>query len=152
VAHTPPARPRVRHAPHQPSVPTLTRKEIIERDTTRKESRAAAIAPAAAADGGDGGGDGGGGDAASGQGDEDEGPRRGVTRPPSLPRRREGGRRRRAGQGAAGGEKEKVSLLWAALSPGTIAMVALGMKHSDYTNLCAHRMRPAARTGREIWI
>ena len=60
-----------------PSVPTLTRKEIIERDTTRKESRAAAIAPAAAADGGDGGGDGGrgGSDAASGQGDEDEGSR-----------------------------------------------------------------------------
>ena len=58
-----------------PSVPTLTRKEIIERDTTRKVSRAAAIAPAAAADGGDGGGDGGGGDAASGQGDEDEGSR-----------------------------------------------------------------------------
>ncbi len=58
-----------------PSVPTLTRKEIIERDTTRKESRTAAIAPAAAADGGDGGGDGGGGDAASGQGDEDEGSR-----------------------------------------------------------------------------
>ncbi len=58
-----------------PSVPTLTRKEIIERDTTRKESRAAAIAPAAAADGGDGGGDGGRGDTASGQGDEDEGSR-----------------------------------------------------------------------------
>ena len=57
-----------------PSVSTLTRKEIIERDTTRKESRAAAIA-AAAADGGDGGGDGGGGDAASGQGDEDKGSR-----------------------------------------------------------------------------
>ncbi len=37
----------------------LSRKEIIERDTTRKESRAAAIARAAAADGGDGGGDGG---------------------------------------------------------------------------------------------
>ncbi len=57
------------------SVPTLTRKEIIEHDTARKESRAAAIAPAAAADrdGGDGGGDGGGGDAASGQGDEDKG-------------------------------------------------------------------------------
>ena len=54
---------------------TLTRKEIIEHDTTRKESSAAAIAPAAAADGGDGGGDGGGGDAASGQGDEDEGSR-----------------------------------------------------------------------------
>jgi hypothetical protein len=54
------------------SAPMLTRKEIIERDTTRKESRAAAIAAAAAADGGDGGGDGGG-DAASGQGDEDEG-------------------------------------------------------------------------------
>ena len=29
-----------------PSVPTLTRKEIIERDTTRKESRTAAIARA----------------------------------------------------------------------------------------------------------
>jgi hypothetical protein len=60
-----------------PSVPTLTRKEIIEHDTTRKESRAAAIAPAAAADGGDCGGDGsrGGGDAASGQGDEDGGSR-----------------------------------------------------------------------------
>ncbi len=58
-------------------VPTLTRKEIIEHNTTRKESRTAAIAPAAAADGGDGGGDGGrgGGDAASGQGDEDEGSR-----------------------------------------------------------------------------
>ena len=36
-----------------PSAPTLTRKEIIERDTA-----------VAAADGGDGGGDGGGGDAA----------------------------------------------------------------------------------------
>ena len=60
-----------------PSSPTLTRKEIIERDTTRKESRAAAIARAAAADGGDGGGDGGrgGSDAASGQGDKDEGSR-----------------------------------------------------------------------------
>jgi hypothetical protein len=57
------------------SAPTLTRKEIIERDTTRKESRAAAIAAAADADGGDGCGDGGGGDAASGQGDEDEGSR-----------------------------------------------------------------------------
>jgi hypothetical protein len=58
-----------------PSVPTLTRKEIIERDTTRKESSAAAIAGAAAADGGDGGGDGGrgGSDAASGQDDKDEG-------------------------------------------------------------------------------
>ncbi len=56
-----------------PSAPTLTRKEIIEHDTTRKESRAAAIAAAAAADGSDGGGDGGGGDAASGQDDEDEG-------------------------------------------------------------------------------
>ena len=41
------------------SAPTLTRKEIIERSTTRKESRAAAITRAAAADGGDGGGDGG---------------------------------------------------------------------------------------------
>jgi len=60
-----------------PSVPTLTRKEIIEHNTTRKESHAAAIARAAAADGGDGGGDGGrgGSDAASGQGDEDEGSR-----------------------------------------------------------------------------
>ena len=56
-----------------PSVPTLTRKEIIERNTTRKESRATAIARAAAADGGDGGR--GGSDAASGQGDEDEGSR-----------------------------------------------------------------------------
>ncbi len=53
-----------------PSVPTLTRKEIIERDTTRKETRPPAIAPPAAADGGDGGGD-----AASGQGDKDEGSR-----------------------------------------------------------------------------
>jgi hypothetical protein len=59
-------------------------------------------------------------------------------RPPSRPRRREGGRRRLEGLGAAGREKEEVSLLWAALSPGTIAMVARGMKHSDYTNLCAH--------------
>ncbi len=42
-----------------PSAPTLTRKEIIEHDTTRKEARAAAIAAAAAPDGGDGGGDGG---------------------------------------------------------------------------------------------
>ena len=40
------------------------------------------------------------------------------------------GRRRLEGQGAAGGEKEEVSLLWAALSPGTIAMVARGIKHS----------------------
>ncbi len=68
------------------SAPTLTRKEIIEHDTTRKEARAAAIAAAAAAaadggdggcdggcdGGGDGGSDGGGDDAASGQGDEDE--------------------------------------------------------------------------------
>ncbi len=56
------------------SAPTLTKKEIIERDTIRKESRTAAIA-SATADGGDGGGDGGGGDAALGQGDEDEGSR-----------------------------------------------------------------------------
>jgi hypothetical protein len=71
------------------SAPTLTRKEIIEHNTTRKEARAAAIAAAAAADsgdgsgdgvgdgGGEGGGDGGGDDAAFklGQGDEDEGSR-----------------------------------------------------------------------------
>jgi hypothetical protein len=71
-----------------PSAPTLTRKEIIERDSSRKEARAAAIAAAAAAaadggddgsggGGGDGGGDGGGGDAdgedaALGQNGEDE--------------------------------------------------------------------------------
>jgi hypothetical protein len=64
------------------SAPTLTRKEIIERDTARNEARAAAIAAAAAAaaDSGDSGGDGGGDrdggvdgdDAASGHGDEDE--------------------------------------------------------------------------------
>jgi hypothetical protein len=44
-----------------PSAPALTRKEIIKRDTARKEARAAAIAAAdAAADGGgDRGGDGG---------------------------------------------------------------------------------------------
>jgi hypothetical protein len=58
-----------------PSAPTLTRKEIIEHDTKRKEYRAAAIAAAAAADGGDGGGNCGGGDAALGQCDEDEGSR-----------------------------------------------------------------------------
>jgi hypothetical protein len=52
-----------------PSAPKLTRKEIIKRDTTRKEARAAAITIAAAADGSDGGGD----DAASGQDDEGEG-------------------------------------------------------------------------------
>ncbi len=63
------------------SAPTLTRKDIMERDTTRIEARAA-IAAAAAADGcdgggdgggdsGDGGGDGGGDDAALGQGDKD---------------------------------------------------------------------------------
>ena len=57
------------------SAPTLTRKEIIKHDTTRKEASSAAIAAAAAADGGDGGGNGGGGDAASGQGDKDEGSR-----------------------------------------------------------------------------
>ncbi len=56
-----------------PSAPTLTKKEIIDRDTARKEACAAAIAAAAAAaadDGGDGsgGGDGGGGD---GGGDAD---------------------------------------------------------------------------------
>jgi hypothetical protein len=47
-----------------PSAPTLVRKEIIEHNTTRKESRAAAIAAAAAADdgGGDSGGDSGGDD------------------------------------------------------------------------------------------
>ncbi len=57
-----------------PSAPTLTRKEIIERDTTRKEARAAAVAAAAAAadGGGDSGDDGGGGDDAAGHGDEDE--------------------------------------------------------------------------------
>jgi hypothetical protein len=59
------------------SAPTLTRKEIIERDTARKGARAAAAAAtaaaAAAADGGgDSGGDGGGDDDASGHGDEDE--------------------------------------------------------------------------------
>ncbi len=132
-----------------PSAPTLTRKEIIEHDTTRKESRAAAIAPAAAADGGNDGRDGGrgGSDAASGQGDKDEA--RGSRGHPACraAAKAAGGaaqgkappaRRRSAGQGAAGGEKEEVCLLWAALSPGIIAMVARGMKHSDYTNLCAH--------------
>ncbi len=59
-------------APGAQSAPMLTRKEIIEHNTTRKESSASAIAPAAAADGGS---DGGGGDTASGQGDEDEGSR-----------------------------------------------------------------------------
>ncbi len=75
MAHTPPARPRVltNLEGSAPSAPTLTRKEIIERDITRKASRAAAIVAAAAADGGDGCGDGGVCDAASGQGDEDEG-------------------------------------------------------------------------------
>jgi hypothetical protein len=64
-----------------PSAPTLTRKEIIECDTARKEASTAAIAAAAAAaaaDGGDscgdgcGGGGGDGDDAASGHGDENE--------------------------------------------------------------------------------
>ena len=64
------------------SAPTLTRKEIIEHDTTSKESRAAAIAAAAAAEGGE----------------------------PFVGR----------------------------FIPGTIAMVALGMKHSDYPHLFAH--------------
>jgi hypothetical protein len=44
-----------------PSAPTLTRKQIIERDTARKEARAAAAASTAAATadgGGDSGGDG----------------------------------------------------------------------------------------------
>ncbi len=44
-----------------PSAPTLTRKEIIEHDTARKEARDAAVASAAAAaadGGGDSGGDG----------------------------------------------------------------------------------------------
>jgi hypothetical protein len=54
-----------------PSAPTLTRKEIIERDTARKEARTAAIAAAAAAaaaaDSGESGGDGGG----DGSGDAD---------------------------------------------------------------------------------
>ncbi len=47
-----------------PSAPTLTQKEIIKRDTARKEARAATVeAAAAAADGGgDSGGDGGGDD------------------------------------------------------------------------------------------
>ncbi len=54
-----------------PSAPTLTMKEIIERDTARKEARAAAVTAAAAtADGG--GGDADGDDAASGHGDKDE--------------------------------------------------------------------------------
>jgi hypothetical protein len=62
-----------------PSAPTLTRKEIIERDTARKEAHASAITAAAAAasdGGGDGGGDGysdgDGDDAASGHNDEDK--------------------------------------------------------------------------------
>jgi hypothetical protein len=59
-----------------------------------------------------------------------------ATQPAAPPRRRPAAPR--SLRGAAGGEKEEVSLLWAALSPGTIAMVARGMKHSDYTNLCAH--------------
>ncbi len=57
-----------------PSAPTLTRKEIIEQDTARKEARAATAAAAAtaapAADGGgDSGGDGSGDDDASAHGD-----------------------------------------------------------------------------------
>jgi hypothetical protein len=107
-----------------PSAPTLIRKEIIEHNTTRKESRAAAIAAAAAADSNDGGGGGGGGDAALGQGPVTRTRGHKATQPAAPPRRR------LEGQGAAGGEKEEVSLLWAALSPGTIAMVARGMKHS----------------------
>ena len=65
-----------------PSVPTLTRQEIIQRDNARKEARAASAAAAAAAaesggdsgggGGGDGDGDGDGDDAASAHGDEDE--------------------------------------------------------------------------------
>jgi hypothetical protein len=57
-----------------PSAPTRTRKEIIERDTARKEARAAAVAAAAAAadGGGDSSGDGGGDDDALGHGDEVE--------------------------------------------------------------------------------
>ncbi len=69
-----------------PSAPTLTRKQIIEHDTARKEAHAAAVAAAAAAadgggdSGGDSGGDGGGDgdgdadcdDAASGHGDKNE--------------------------------------------------------------------------------
>ncbi len=107
------------------SAPTLTRKEIIEHDTARKEACATAIAAAAAAaadggdsggnGGGDGGGGGGGNDATLGHGDEDA-----ATQPAAA----------KALRGAAGGEKEEVSLLWAALSPGTIAMVARGIKHS----------------------
>jgi hypothetical protein len=69
-----------------PSAPTLTRKEIIERDTARKEVRAAAISAtaAAAADGGDSGGDGcnaQGEDDASGHGDEDEAAQRRPAEP-----------------------------------------------------------------------
>jgi hypothetical protein len=57
-----------------PSAPTLTRNEIIEHDTARKEASAAAVAAAsAAADGGcDSCGNGGGDNDASGHGDEDE--------------------------------------------------------------------------------
>ncbi len=50
-----------------PSAPTLTKKEIIERDTTRKEAHAASIA---AACGGDSGGDGCGGGGGDGDGDD----------------------------------------------------------------------------------
>jgi hypothetical protein len=56
-----------------PSAPTLPRKEIIKRDTARKEARDAAAASAAADDGGgDGGGDAAGDDAVSEHGDENE--------------------------------------------------------------------------------
>ncbi len=74
-----------------PLAPTLTRKEIIEHDTTRKEARAAAAAAAAAAaDGGsDSCGDGGGGDDASGHMVM-------RTRPPSRPPRRRPAAPRRA--------------------------------------------------------
>jgi hypothetical protein len=48
------------------SAPTLTRKEIIERDNARKEARAASVAAAAAA--ADSGGDSGGGGSSDGDG------------------------------------------------------------------------------------
>jgi hypothetical protein len=79
-----------------PAQPTLTRREIIALDTTRKEARAAAIAAAAAAaaDSGDGDGDrGGDGDGdGGGDGGGDDASKVTRTRPPS--------RRRREGQGA----------------------------------------------------
>jgi hypothetical protein len=114
------------------SAPNLMRKEIRKRDAARKDARTAARPAAAAANPGDdcegagGGADGDCDDCDEASGPYTSGPAGPDTSGPATKAGRGTGRGREGGPG----EEECVSLLWAAFSPGSIAMVARGIKHS----------------------